>query len=88
MSFDEPVHDDEIFLFRNAKESVDESYEVVDMLQMAENINMPYKRTASITEKWAKEGIYEWGVSWKYGWFTNKGMKAEIDEYGFDTDNE
>lgn len=82
--------DDEIALFKLAKRH----YERTDgntfpLIEIAEYLDIDYDRAGYIAKKWTRNGIIEWGVGWRYPWFTPKGKASEITRHqGFETDGE
>ena len=42
---------------------------------IAVSLSIPHKRYLFLFEKWADQGIYEYGTSAEHGWLTPKGME-------------
>lgn len=51
--------------------------------EVAEYLDMPEKRACYLVDKWANQGLVDYGVSLRTVWMTAKGEVTTFDEYGY-----
>ncbi len=69
---------DEKSLFNAVQEQQRSEDATVDLVAISESLAIPYKRARYLTRKWSDKDLYEWGVSWRWGWLTTAGKALAI----------
>ncbi len=52
----------------------------ISPIQIARRLKIPEKRAHYIFLKWSDKGWYDYGVSCRVGWLTEKGKKINIED--------
>lgn len=47
-----------------------------------EALGMAPKRTDYLLDKWTRQGLFDWGVSIRTGWFTKRGIEVSLEGPG------